>query len=313
MDKLLEFIKRAKKVHGDRYDYNLVNYINNRTNVKIICEEHGVFKQIPFIHTGKQKSGCRKCLIEFQTKTNDNFIESAIKVHEDEYDYSLVDYKNNKIKVNIICKDHGNFKLTYREHITNKQKCPYCNGSKRNTEQFIKKCIKIHGDKYNYDGVNYINSRTKVDIICDNHGLFTQSPNSHLNGGKGCPICNHSKGENIIKQYLDKINIEYIEQKTFNKCEFKKELRFYFYLPNYNICIEYDGKQHFESIEYFGGDERFKKQLKCDEIKNKYCRNNNIKLIRIPYYNFKNINTILKRELFHIQNYINCFISSHNY
>jgi hypothetical protein len=112
-----EFIEQARKFHGDKYDYSLVEYINSRTKVKIICPEHGVFEQTPSSHKGR---GCNKCginqAISKITCNTEQFIEKARKVHGDRYDYSLVDYVNCQTKVKIICPMHGVFEQTPSSH-----------------------------------------------------------------------------------------------------------------------------------------------------------------------------------------------------
>lgn len=131
--------------------------------------------------------------------------------------------------------------------------------------------------------------------FCAEHKLF-QAPITNVACGQviscGCKQKERSKGERLVKENLDKLNIQYIEQKTFEECYDNYLLRFDFYLPDYNCCIEYDGKQHFEPIEYFGGEEKFKDQQQKDNIKNEYCKNNNIKLIRIPYTDYSILNEI---------------------
>jgi len=113
--------------------------------------------------------------------TTEEFIEKSIKVHGDRYDYSLVEYKNAHTKVKIICKEHGVFEQTPNTHL-NGSGCLECGGTKQlNTKKFIKKAKEIHGKKYDYSLVNYINAKTKIKIICTNHGEFEQTPNSHLN------------------------------------------------------------------------------------------------------------------------------------
>ena len=113
-------------------------------------------------------------------------------------------------------------------------------------------------------------------------------PNKHLNS-RGCPNCSNSKGALKIKNILDINNIEYFQEMRFNDCRNKNSLPFDFYLPEYKTCIEFDGLQHFESIDYWGGEERLNYIKKNDNIKNEYCKDNNIKLIRVPYYEINNI------------------------
>ena len=164
-----------------------------------------------------------------------------------------------------------------------------------NKELFIKKANIKHSLKYDYSKVEYINATTKVIIICPLHGEFKQTTNNHLTGF-GCPSCNESKGELRIKEYLNSKNINFKIQFKFKNCknlETNYLLPFDFYLPKYNICIEFDGMQHFKPIEHFGGEIAFKKLQHRDNIKINFCKNNNIKLLRIPYNKFNDIESIL--------------------
>ena len=97
---------------------------------------------------------------------------------------------------------------------------------------------------YDYCDVKYVNAISKVEIICDKHGTFNQTPNNHLSG-KGCPICRMSHGETQIRNYLSDRNIDFEIQFRFKDCRNKLPLPFDFYLPKHNLCIEYDGEQHF--------------------------------------------------------------------
>ena len=115
--------------------------------------------------------------------------------------------------------------------------------------------------------------------------------------GNRCPVCRESKGERRVGDFLRKNNIKYERQYTFKNCKFKNVLPFDFYLPDYNICIEFDGRQHYEIIDYFGGLDGFIDTKIRDAIKTVYCKNNNIKLLRIPYWEFDNIEYILNKQL----------------
>jgi hypothetical protein len=201
MDKTKEFIDKAIKVHGDRYDYSKVNYINSNTKVIIICPLHDDFEQLPNNHF--QGNGCKRCSLEklwvsSNNSSKENFKENAIKVHGDKYDYSNVVYVNAKTLIQIICKQHGIFELTPNKHLNNRgcQLCSKMSVQKMfcsTTKMFIEKAIKTHGDKYNYSKVNYINSKTKVIIICLLHGEFEQTPHCHLSGNK----CKHCSLEEV--------------------------------------------------------------------------------------------------------------------
>ena len=281
MVKNLKFIEKAKKIHGDKYDYSLVEYTASKNKIKIICSIHGMFEQRASGHL--HGYGCNKCSYENQKIKIDNFIERAKKIHGNKYDYSLVEYKNYDTKVKIICDIHGEFEQTPSNHLKGND-CLECSLNKRktNTLKFIEKAKKVHSDKYDYSLVDYSGFDKKVVIICHIHGEFEQTPQNHLKG-QNCPICKESKGEYKIREYLINKNINFIPQYKFDDCKNVLLLPFDFYLPDYNTCIEYNGIQHYKPVEHFGGEERFIIQQKCDKIKLDYCEINKIKLIIIKY------------------------------
>jgi len=180
-----QFIEKAKTIHGDTYDYSLVEYKNNYTKVKIICPIHDIFEQRPNSHLNG--NGCPECSGTKKLNTEE-FIEKAKAIHGDKYDYSLVEYKNNSTKVKIICPEHGVFEQIPSSHLKGSG-CSKCSGTKKlTTEQFIEKAKAIHSDKYDYSLVKYKNNYTKVKIICPVHGTFKQRSGNHLYG-QGCPEC----------------------------------------------------------------------------------------------------------------------------
>ena len=182
-----EFIEKAKAVHGDKYDYSKVDYKNAHTKICIICPEHGEFWQLPMSHINK-KNGCPMCSGNAKL-TTETFIEKAKSIHGDEYDYSKVNYINNRTKVCVICPKHGEFWVRPGKHLQG-QKCPLCahQSFSYTTKSFIDKAKEIHGNKYDYSKVTYKDSHTKICIICPNHGEFWQTPTNHLRG-RGCPKC----------------------------------------------------------------------------------------------------------------------------
>jgi hypothetical protein len=361
-----EFIKNSIVKHGHKYDYSLVEYINDRTPVLIICPLHGEFSQIPNVH---KRSGCSECglLKRSNSRRNevDNLISSFKSKHGDKYDYSNVQYIKMRDKVKIRCKKHDYlFFQTPEKHLHSKtggcNKCNSIGKGKLSREEFISKSVSVHGVKYSYEKTLYKKSNSKVIIECEKHGFFEMTPNSHLMGhgcrkcaknhkytiedlnsifidiyndnlkfdfseyknikskiivncknhsyfettaellinGYGCSSCGKiSLGEERISKYLLSNNIEYTKQKSFDDCLFVNKLQFDFFIPSKNICIEYDGKQHFEPIEYFGGLKSYNDQVKKDNIKNGFCENRNIKLIRIPYYKYDSIDKILEEQL----------------
>ena len=293
------FIEKSRKIHGDKYDYSKVEYKGNRYNVKIICPEHGEFIIQAANHL--KGKGCQKCsynkLSNIKTKTNENFIKEAKKIHGDKYDYSKVEYFGSTKKIKIICPEHGEFEQLASSHIEGSG-CPICaNNQKITTEEFIKRAKKIHGDKYDYSKTNYKWNREKVIITCHNkdsndleHGDFITTPHSHLNGS-GCPKCKQNyKLENEVRKLLVDNGFNFEEKPKLKGLKYKYHLRPDFYLPNENIIIECQGKQHFEPVNFGGVDEKeLKKQYELgilrDSIKKKYCEENGIKLLE--YTNLK--------------------------
>ncbi len=207
-NKTLQFIEKAIKKHGDKYDYSQVEYKSAKENIIIIChktypwgEEHGEFIQTPDTHL--HSKGCQKCSNRHIPTTNE-WIKMAEWEHGKRYDYSKVVYKNNRTKIRIICKEpgHGEFLQTPANHIKGKN-CPKCSGHFMDKDFFVKKSKEIYKDEngnplYDYSLVNYKDSSTPVIIICLLHNYeFPKTPNKHL-GGQGCPLCgNESAGKKL--------------------------------------------------------------------------------------------------------------------
>ena len=285
-----EFIRRSKLVHGDKYDYSKTNYVRAKDKVCIICPTHGEFWQRPFAHF-YWGGGCKKCAMEALTsnkpKTTEQFISDARAIHGDKYDYTKVEYKDCKTKVCIICPKHGEFWQTPDIHINFKSGCQKCKSEKitdlkrKPIEQFVEEANLVHSNKYDYSKVVYTNIHEKVCIVCPTHGEFWQEANIHLDGC-GCPSCVNSTLENKLESVLAENGIEY-ELRKHHDWLLNEETNYHltldFYLPQYSIGIECQGEQHFVPIEYFGGEESFKKTKKRDALKKQLCKDNGIKLI----------------------------------
>ena len=368
-----EFVQRSTIKHGNKYDYSLTEYVNSQTKVKIVCPLHGVFEMTPASHISGQ--GCPKCKADKTRKrfrkAQTTFIEQAISVHGHKYNYSKVEYKNTHSKVCIICNECGReFWQTPHNHIDG-QSCPWCLGRKKTTEIFKDELRNIYGDKYNIDNVVYVNAHTPVKLVCSKHGTFEKKPKELLKGygcvacgieltakklseqktytqeqfieqsikahgyrydysqskyinnrheifvicpdhggfwqnagehmcGTGCPMCNRRKGEDKVARYLKEKNINFIEQYRINNDNLLSINKLFvvdFFLPNHNIIIEYNGKQHYAPIDYFGGKKKFEQQQDRDESLRFYCEKHKIKLIEIPYTDFDKIEEILVKEI----------------
>jgi hypothetical protein len=285
-----EWIVSAREVHCDKYDYSKVDYVKSSIKVCIICPEHGEFWQTPNSHL--RGCGCPKCgnkaNAERKRSYKEEFIKKSRKKHGDKYDYSEVEYVNVNTKVHIICPEHGEFEQLPNSHLQGCG-CPKCGIEKMresissSKEDFIKKAREVHGNKYDYSKVEYVNNKTKVSIICPEHGEFEQIASYHM-CGNGCPKCNLSHLERSVMNYLDEHGITYDYQKRF-KWLGRQSLDFY--LPDYNVGIECQGKQHFFPVDYFGGDKEFKNTLERDKRKKALCEKHGIKLLyfgNVPNY-----------------------------
>lgn len=276
-----EFVEKAKKIHGNKYDYSKTIYTGAFNKICIICPEHGEFWQTPSNHL--QGIGCPKC--KGKNKTTESFIEEVLKIHGDKYDYSNVKYNGAFEPVRVICKKHGEF-ITTPHTLLNGSGCPECGIEERakkealTTQEFIEKAKNIYGKKYDYSKVSYINTKTPVCVICPKHGEFYIVPNSHISSKKvGCPKCSESYLETQIRVICEKEEIEYIKEKKFSWLGLQ---RYDFYLPKYNVAIECQGIQHFEP--FFSNDKEQAEKIlltviKRDELKKQLSEENGVTLL----------------------------------
>ena len=261
----------------------LSEYNGNKNYIMVRCIIHDyIFQTKP--NWLKSGSGCQKCYNDrrglLRRKEINVFIRESQVLHNDKYDYSKVEYVNNNTKVCIICPIHGEFWQKPNKHL-NGQGCPYCaiekNADNRRMpiDVFIEKANNIHKGFYDYSNVEYQNCETAVKIICPIHGEFEQTPYIHLIGC-GCPLCNMSHLERNVKNILEESNIKYIHQYRF---DINSRQSLDFYLPDYNIAIECQGKQHFQCVDFFGGKKGFENRLKLDERKFFLLKEKNIKVL----------------------------------
>lgn len=287
-----DFILKAKKVHGNKYDYSKVNYKNANTKVCIICPEHGEFWQTPGSHVFG--SGCKKCgakiVKEKNSSTKEDFILKARKVHGWKYDYSKVKYVNKKTPICIICPEHGEFWQTPDSHLQGNG-CKKCTKEKlsnerlKTNEEWVNEVTKIHNNKYDYKKTVYKGYRKKVIITCPIHGDFEQLAYNHLQG-KGCPKCRMSHLEIEIEKLLTENKINFIEQyrpKFLNIG--KSHLSVDFFLPDYNVAIECQGKQHFIKNTFYS--QNIERIIERDKLKKRLLENNGINVL---YYTNENVN-----------------------
>lgn len=302
-----DFLVRAKEIHGNKYNYSKVYFNNVMDKVCIICPEHGEFWQSPNDHLNGGKN-CPKCSHRSYKKTTEEFIKESKTKFGDKFIYDKVSYERKDKPVCIICPEHGEFWQKPNVHLKSIDGCPKCtnkkNGLKKriSIDEFIEKSHKIHGNKYDYSKVEYIDTDTKICIICPEHGEFWQTPHNHIGQKQGCPFCKESHLSKEIKNILLENKILFEQEKTFKWLKYKKSLYLDFYLPHKNIVIECQGEQHFKKFRWETNDEKLIKRQLRDKIKKELCEEHNLKML---YFSFKKFNDDIitdKNELINIIN-----------
>lgn len=307
----------ANVTNTDRY------YVRGKDMHLLSCPVHGDFKQTISNHTNVNNySGCPKCgkeLISFHRLTTlHDFVYLANIIHKGKYNYKLIQsitvpwhlknrglddtakYVNTHMRQIIICPVHGSFPQKLYSHVetTRPKGCKKCaiDALRDTTESFITKSIEIHGTLYDYSLVQYTGSQDPVNIICSKHGVFSQIARDHITGC-GCPDCGGSRGEAKIKQILQRTDQQYIQQQSYEACRNILPLPFDFYLPEYDILLEYNGIQHYQFVQHFHRTlEGFEEQKRKDKIKKAYAEKHH-NFLEIPYWDFDNIESILKEKL----------------
>ncbi|HVC09248.1 MAG TPA: hypothetical protein VNH15_04840 [Elusimicrobiota bacterium] len=291
-----EFVAKAKAIHGNLYSYQKVVYVSNKTPVVIVCKKHGDFQQAPTNHLRRQ--GCDKCVRVKQADkmrwTLDEFLKKARARHGTKYAYDKVNYVDWKTKVTITCPIHGDFKQVPQNHWRKGSGCPRCAGKLINTETFLMRANKVHGNKYSYKKTIFTRMRDKIVITCKFHGDFLQSAGHHLQG-QGCKRCRIPRGESVIESYLKENGIDYEWEYSPVGLPAKRKLRYDFCVKiNGHIgLIEYHGVQHYKPISFGGGASDYEGGLERDRVKAEYAKENNIPFLVISHKNFDLINNSL--------------------
>jgi ssDNA-binding Zn-finger/Zn-ribbon topoisomerase 1 len=298
-----EFLKRAENTHGKRYKYVESSYTNYTSKMKLFCSEHGIFEQTPHSHIS-MKSGCPECGYLKSAKSNQKGWEIVLSmftsVHGARYSYDGDSYTDVSKKIRILCGKHGWFEQKPYQHYGGSG-CNQCaieevhERQKIVFEEFVRRSIAMHGDRYKYIQRDWKDIFSPIRIQCSKHGDFLQIPRDHYRGS-GCPKCISSRGENEIRSILENLKIRFEEQKTFENLTHKSKLKCDFYLPDFNLVIEFNGLQHYEPISVFGGLDGLKETQKRDTIKYNYLISNDIKLI-IVKFDIEDIKTYLHNKL----------------
>jgi len=306
-----DYEKKVYQNHGNSIKV-IGNYKGYREKVKLKCTKHQKKFEIIAGQISLNKYSCPDCAKENTRKKIRKRNEKKLKNKlEKKYNGRIVvvgEYVHSQTKITIKCLEHNlEFKSTPNNLLNKKSEalCPKCLTKRirkthgKTTKEFKKEIQNTTGDEYEVLG-EYQTSMIKIKMkhtFCGHK--YKVRPASFLRGAR-CPKCarsNYSKGEKTIEKILNKKNIEYNWQHSFRKCKNEKKLPFDFKIKNKPIVIEYNGRQHYEAIEYYGGKKQLKTQQKRDKIKKDYCKENGIKLIEIPYWEKDNIEEILKEEL----------------
>lgn len=291
-DMIKEYIKN--------FDYNLLSteYINTHTNLYLKCPNDHEFEMT--FNNFKKGQRCPVCARKNQNRKPK---KPNNKKHSNEYIQSLVEsrgykllepYVNKRTKLKLEC-PNGHYHEIRLDSFQNGSGCKECMRERMTNDlNFVKRNIKNKGFELIGD---YTSSHNKTKFKCNKGHTFISSYDHIVNGCSSCPICSGSSGEQRISNFLESKNIDFIPQFRFDDCKYYNQLPFDFYIPSMNILIEYDGELHYKVIDHFGGIDRYLEGKLRDEIKDKYCNENNIKLIRIPYWEKDNIELILENEL----------------
>jgi protein-arginine kinase activator protein McsA len=237
-----KFILRAKKIHGNLYNYDKVKYVNGNTSVTIVCEKHGDFNQKPRQHLAGQgcpECGKNKCVPH--KMLHKDFIQRVKDIYGNKYDYPE-EYKGSQTKIKIICREHGEF-YQMPSCLWRGIGCPKCGNKKKGAPwgfiEFLQRARQLHGDKYEYVEYSFVRMRDMVNIICPTHGEFSQVAQAHI-AGQGCPKCGNtfSKGELEITEWLTSLGF-HVVQRIRSILSSGKELDIY--IPDFKLAIEYNG------------------------------------------------------------------------
>jgi hypothetical protein len=255
-----KFIKKANNIHNNKYDYIKFDYINSSIKGIIICPEHGEFLQSPNKHINA-KQQCPKCSNKHHY-TNQEYIEKVNQIHNKFYQYDKTKYISSHNNITITCPKHGDFKLKAYTHL-NGQGCPECkkdkigNALRISVEDRILKFNQIHDNLYDYSLVKKIKNKTdKIDIICKEHGIFSQQVSAHANG-QGCPECAKIKSRLSQKDFINRCKNIHNNLYDYSKVDYQ----------GINSKIIIICKEHGKFIQRAGNHLNGNKCPRCNKIK----------------------------------------------
>lgn len=284
-----EFLKKAslKRNDLDKYDFDKVDfsYRDELGRMKLYCKEHGEF-YIRGNHFINGVEGCKFC--NGRERNDEEMREELLKIHPTlDFSESKYSEKDRDGNIKVTCPIHGT-KLMRYWNLMHGEGCYECSmkqfglESRLSNEEIIRKGEEAYGkDTYAYGNLDTLNRKegNKILVTCPKHGDFAVNVSNFITGKSGCPICKSSKMEMRVRKFLENKKIKFEQQKTFEWLRYKSNLYLDFYLPDYNIAIECQGKQHFIPVTYFGGESNFEETCKRDETKKMLCKEHNIKVL----------------------------------
>ena len=284
------------------YEFISIEFVakanRRRKYVNLKCLKHGHEVQLRY-DAFIQGRSCPTCY--GKRKCNERITKEEIESIVKEKGFELIDFiefKGARSRVLVKC-EKGHEWNTLLSSIRTGYNCPKCSPNHRWDYNEVKNYIESYG--YELLDTTYKNCDELLNLKCPHGHIHTNTFAHFVHDGIRCSVCNMSKGENNVQEFLDKNNIDYIRQKRFSECKFKIQLPFDFYIPSMNVCIEFDGEQHYRPVDYSGKktplelQEDFELRMIKDHIKNTYCKQNNILLIRIPYWDKNNIDKYLSQ------------------
>lgn len=296
-------IEYVKNFIAENSECKLISteYTGKRDKLKLQCVCGNIFKTSFDEFKSNNKRQCNSCGNEIVAKARRTSYDNVKNFIENNSKCKIISksYKNNSSLLEIKCECGKIFSTTFAGFKKGKRQCETCSGYTKWSYDAIEKFAK---NKYNLllIGGKYKDAHSKLMFQCSCGEIFQTSWDSVLSKNKTtCRICSKaiSKGEKKIQDLLDNNGVLYQAEYKFNNCEYKRKLAFDFYMPEFNACIEFHGKQHYSSIRYFGGDKDFAIRVYRDALKQAYCEDNNIPLFIIPYWDYDNIEEILTKTL----------------
>ena len=288
-----EFIEKVKKLHQNKkhLSFEKTIYKDSHTKATVTCEKHGDF-DIQAAHILDKDFDCKYCKKEYKNKkSSEEYYNKFIKEAKNkwpEIDYSITEpcYTGRHNDYEICCKEHGIQKV--KGHTFLKKGCPKCDcgegyiDRQYTTQEFINELKKVYNDLYDFSETKYINWHTKVKVKCEKHGYFYREPIRLLKEKRGCPYCTKSLLENEFSKFLDNNNIKYERECLF---DFLDKKRIDFYLSDYNVGIECQGRQHFYQNSKYNENIDINEVIKNDKYKFDICKEHGIKI-----YYYTNVN-----------------------